>query len=104
MGSEEIHERGLKMINEKQNVVEFRKDKIAASKKTQEMISRSELARRWGYSIGTIKRYTDRSFDPLPMEKTAPTRPGTKEVCRIPFELAMEWKERNTSRNYEVRI
>lgn len=91
------------MIIEQPKIVEFRNDKISKRNKSQEMISRSELARRWGFSIGTIKRYTDRSYDPLPMEKTAPTRPGTKELCRIPYQLALEWKDRNTSTNYEVR-
>nr|DAG08445.1 MAG TPA: Pyocin activator protein PrtN [Caudoviricetes sp.] len=91
------------MIIEKPKVVQFRNEKIQAKKNYPEMISRSELARRWGVSIGTIKNWTDRPYDPLPMEMTSPTRIGTKEVVRIPFELAVEWKERNTNRNYEVK-
>ena len=93
----------MNMIVEKPKVVQFRNDKIQVKKNYPEMISRSELARRWGYSIGWIKKMTDREFDPLPMEKTAPTERGTKESVRIPFEVAMEWKERNTTKNYEVR-
>ncbi|MGM0341631.1 hypothetical protein [Enterococcus sp. AZ007] len=91
------------MIIERPNVVEFKSELPRKTEKQSEMISRSELARRWGVSIGTIKNWTDRPYDPLPMEKTTPTRIGTKEVVRIPFDLAVEWKERNTDRNYEVR-
>jgi len=91
------------MIIEKPKVVEFKSELPSKKKEHSEMISRSELARRWGVSIGTIKNWTDRPYDPLPMEMTSPTRIGTKEVVRIPFDLAVEWKERNTNRNYEVR-
>lgn len=88
---------------EKPKVVQFKNDSSKLFVKKLEMISRAELGRRWGVSIVTIKRWTERSFDPLPMEKTTATEVGKKEVVRIPFELALEWKERNTSKNYEVR-
>lgn len=86
---------------ERPKVVEFKNDRVRKSEKQNEMISRSELARRWGMSAVSIKRYTERDFDPLPMEKTSPTGEGKKEIVRIPLELAIEWKARNTNKNYQ---
>lgn len=91
------------MIIEKPKVVQFRNDKIQVKNNYPKMIKRSELAKLWGWSIGTVKNYTDREYDPLPMEKTTAPKPGQREIVQIPYEVAMEWKERNTTRNYEVR-
>lgn len=63
------------------------------TKKQRKVVKARRIAEAWGKSPATISLWMHRKHDPLPYAKV-------NGIIEIDVELAEEWRERNTIRNY----